>query len=42
MDFFNGLLENGGYMDLVIGRQGNTVMVGHYANMNGDLVLTLC
>ena len=31
-------LEKEGYMDLVIERQGNTVMVGHYANMNGDLV----
>lgn len=31
-------LENGSYMDLVIERQGDTVMVGHYCIQNGDLI----
>lgn len=31
-------LENGLYMDLVIERQGDTVMVGHYRIQNGDLI----
>lgn len=31
-------LENGSYMDLVIERQGDTVMVGHYRIQNGDLI----
>lgn len=31
-------LKNGPYMDLVIERQGKTVMVGHYRTQNGDLI----
>lgn len=31
-------LENGSYMDLVIERQGDIVLVGHYRIQNGDLI----
>ena len=31
-------LENGSYMDLVIERQGDIVLVGHYRIQNGDFI----